>query len=111
MHDGGERVGEVTLFQRILEFDGLDGRRGGENRRFAHAAWVSPGRQAAQAMGARVCPVSCAGPWARDRGMRDRGYAGPYKARPGLPAAGDKRWPWRARGLPFCPTFGLPAVG
>ena len=44
--DGGERVSEIALGQRILEVDGLDRRRrrgGGENRGLAHGRGL-PGR-------------------------------------------------------------------
>ena len=36
VHDGGQRIGQVALFQRRLEFHAFDGAGARENRFFAH---------------------------------------------------------------------------
>ena len=40
VHDGGERVGEIALFQRLAQRDRLHVRRFGRNQPFAHAGSV-----------------------------------------------------------------------
>ena len=40
VHDGGQRIGQIALFQRILEADGLDGTGLAGNRRGAHGCWL-----------------------------------------------------------------------
>jgi hypothetical protein len=47
MHDGGERIGEIALFQRILEFDDLNTLvrlRSRGNHPFAHESPVNDTR-------------------------------------------------------------------
>ena len=52
VHDGGERVGQVALFQRILELHGLDRPRRFENRGFCHGWWLLSGSCRLKCVGA-----------------------------------------------------------
>ena len=52
VHDGGERVGQVALFQRILEVHGLDRPRRFENRGFCHGWWLLSGSRRLKCVGA-----------------------------------------------------------
>ena len=66
VHDGGERVGEIALLQRILELDGLDGGGRGENRGFGHGVGYRGWRAGSSALARQAF---CTGILHRFRGL------------------------------------------
>ena len=56
VHDRRQRVGEVALFERVLQVDRLDAVGAGQNRFVAHGGWASAARRRRQAPG---CGYSC----------------------------------------------------